>query len=261
VHRDDAAAYHDAWHYETLLDRDGDIVQTEYRLVGYDGAFRWVRDRWLVTLRDGRLFMTGAVRDISAQRAAEAQRAAIVGQLEHLSTVDPLTELFNRRHLGAVLRERLARPEARIAVAMVDVDHFKAINDQHGHAVGDHVLKTVARRLRLATRRDDVIARWGGEEFCVLLSDVTDDAQLIALAERLRLSIQSNPIGVGGMTHLAVSVSVGAARILHAGARPEELLATADAALYRAKDAGRNRTIIAQLEGSPALRVDAAQTA
>jgi diguanylate cyclase (GGDEF)-like protein/PAS domain S-box-containing protein len=259
VHHDDVPAYYEAWRYQRLLECDGDIVQHEYRLVGFDGCFRWVRDRARVTVRDGRVFLTGAVCDMSAQRHAEAQRAAMVGQLEHLSTVDPLTELFNRRHFSAVLRERLSRPGARIAVAMGDVDHFKAINDQHGHAVGDHVLKTIARRLRQATRPDDVVARWGGEEFCILLHDVDDDNQLLALAERLRLSIQTDPISVGRSTHLAVSMSVGAARVLHSRERPEELLATADVALYRAKDAGRNRTIIAQRDEHSALR-DAAQT-
>jgi len=260
VHHDDAPAYGEAWRYHTLLESHGALIQHEYRLVGYDGAFRWVRDRARVAVRDGRVYLCGAVCDISAQRHAEEQRAAMVGQLEHLSTVDPLTELFNRRHLGAVLRERLARPEARVAVAMADVDHFKAINDQHGHAVGDHVLKVIARRLRQATRPDDVVSRWGGEEFCILLNDVDGDEELVALAERLRVAIEAEPISVGGATHLAVSVSVGAARVVRAGARPEELLATADGALYRAKSAGRNRTMIAQLEASAALPRDAAQT-
>ena len=263
VHRDDAPAYEDAWRFQTLLRCHGQIIQREYRLVGYDGVARWVRDRWRVTVRDGRVFMSGAVCDISAQRHAEALRASMVGQLEHLSTVDPLTELFNRRHFGAVLRERLVQPGARMAVAMVDVDCFKSINDEHGHAVGDHVLTTVARRLRQATRPDDVVSRWGGEEFCILLDGVADDVQLLALAERLRVAVAADPISVDGDPDLAVSVSVGAARVVRIGIAPEELLAAADVALYQAKENGRNRATISGSElpiGAVSTRMTLAPT-
>jgi diguanylate cyclase (GGDEF)-like protein/PAS domain S-box-containing protein len=253
VHRHDAPAYDDAWRHETLLECHGQIIQHEYRLVGYDGVSRWVRDRFRVTVRDGRVFMSGAVCDISAERQVEVERASMVGQLQHLSAVDPLTELFNRRHFGAVLRERLVPPGTRIAVAMVDVDSFKSINDTHGHAVGDHVLKTVARRLRQATRPDDVVSRWGGEEFCILLDGVADDVQLLALAERLRVAVSAYPISVDGDHSLAVSVSVGAARVLGTGTDPEELLAAADVALYQAKEDGRNRTVVAPTAESAAL--------
>ncbi len=212
VHPEDAAGYHEVWKFSGMLDRVGDVVQHEYRLVGADGIVRWVRDRWRVTEQDGRVFVTGAVRDISVERALERERAALVDQLEHLSIVDPLTELYNRRHLDVELRDRLANPGSLIAVAMVDVDHFKQINDEYGHGVGDDVLRTVARRLKQATRPDDVVARWGGEEFCVLLAGVEDDAQLQVLAERLRLAVCTHPISIGGPTHLTVAVSIGAAR-------------------------------------------------
>jgi diguanylate cyclase (GGDEF)-like protein/PAS domain S-box-containing protein len=242
VHPEDWPAYHEEWRFRRLLERDGEVIQHDYRLVGDDGLARWVRDRWRVTVQGGRVFVTGAVRDISSQRRVEEGRARSLRQLEHLSTVDSLTELFNRRHLDGQLEERLARPGSRIAVAMIDVDHFKRINDEYGHGGGDDVLRTVARRLRQATRPHDVVARWGGEEFCVLLGDVADDAHLQALAERLRLAICSDPISVGGGAHIAVAVSVGAARATDAQA--EDVLARADAALYRAKETGRNRVII-----------------
>ena len=152
VHPDDREGYNAVWRFNGLRGREGKIVQHEYRLDGADGIVRWVRDRWRVTEHKGRVFVTGAVRDISVERALERERAALVGELEHLSTVDPLTELYNRRHLDVELRDRLARPGSQIAVAMVDVDHFKQINDEYGHGVGDDVLRTVARRLRQATR-------------------------------------------------------------------------------------------------------------
>jgi len=244
VHRDDWPAYREAWSFATMLQRDGDIIQHEYRLVGYDGVFRWVRDRWRVTVTDGRVFLSGAVCDISVLRRLESERQAMVGQLELLSSLDPLTELYNRRHFSTVLGERLGRPGPTAGIAMADVDHFKAINDVHGHAVGDRVLRAVARRLRQATRPADVVARWGGEEFCVLLDDVGDDEALAARAERLRRAICRDAISVGGGTHLEVSVSVGAARPSADGAPPADLLAAADRALYRAKAGGRNRVMV-----------------
>jgi diguanylate cyclase (GGDEF)-like protein/PAS domain S-box-containing protein len=242
VHPEDWPAYHEEWRFGRLRERDGEVVEHDYRLVGDDGVARWVRDRWRVIVQDGRVFVTGAVRDISSQRRAEEDRATLLRQLEHLSSVDSLTELYNRRHLDEKLEERLARPDSRIAIAMIDVDHFKRINDEYGHGGGDDVLRTVARRLRQTTRPHDIVARWGGEEFCVLLADVADDEHLQALAERLRLAICSDPITVGGGAQIAVAVSVGAAR--STDVRADDVLALADAALYRAKETGRNRVII-----------------
>ena len=143
-----------AWRFADLIQRNGEIVQQEYRLVGVDGVARWVRDRAAITVLDGRVLLTGAVRDISAQRKAEEERAEAQRELEWLSSVDALTELFNRRHFSEVLRARLAGSAATSAIALVDVDHFKRINDTHGHQIGDQVL----RRSRAASRRRPVPA-------------------------------------------------------------------------------------------------------
>ncbi len=186
VHPDDRAAYDLAWRFSDLQLLDGDIVQQEYRLVGMDGETRWVRDRAAVTARGGRVLLTGAACDISQQRRAEEERSEAVRRLEWLSSVDTLTELFNRRHFSEVLRARLAGSGAGAAIALVDVDHFKRINDSHGHLIGDVVLREIARRLKDATRPGDVTSRWGGEEFCILLDEISDEAELQALAERLR---------------------------------------------------------------------------
>ncbi len=154
-------------------------MQQEYRLVGVDGIARWVRDR---ASHHGagreRVLLTGAVRDISDQRSAEDERAEAVRRLEWLSSVDALTELFNRRHFSEVLRARLAGSAAGAAIALVDVDHFKRINDTYGHLIGDAVLREIAHRLKDATRPCDVTSRWGGEEFCVLLDEIEDEPEL-----------------------------------------------------------------------------------
>ena len=152
---------------------------------------------------------------------------------------DDLTGLANRRHGGRQLEREIAlcvRHGRLLALVRVDVDHFKAINDSHGHQAGDEVLVEVSRRLAEAVRGGDELARWGGDEFVVLLPD-TDKAGALRAAERLRASVAAVPIPVAG-GELPITVSVGWAH--WAGDTPDDLLARADRALYRAKDAGRD---------------------
>lgn len=252
VHPDDRPAFDIAWRYADLIGRDGEIMQQEYRLVGVDGEGRWVRDRAGITVLDGsRVLLTGAVRDISDQRRAEEERAEAVRRLEWLSSVDALTELFNRRHFSEVLRARLAGSAAGAAIALVDVDHFKRINDTYGHLTGDAVLREIAGRLKDATRPCDVTSRWGGEEFCVLLDEIEDEHELRALVERLRAAVSATPIAIDHETSVVVTISIGAVRPSPECHTPEQLVASADAALYAAKRGGRNQARIAR--GAPAL--------
>jgi diguanylate cyclase (GGDEF)-like protein/PAS domain S-box-containing protein len=251
VHPEDRRQHGLEWRFADLIGRDGEIVQQDYRLVGVDGVSRWVRDRAAITVIDGRVMLTGAVRDISEQRRAEDERAEALRRLEWLSSVDSLTELFNRRHFSEVLRARLAGSAAGAAIALVDVDHFKRINDSHGHQIGDIVLCEIARRLKDATRPCDVTSRWGGEEFCVLLDEIADESELEALVERLRAAVSATPIPIGEHESVLVTISIGAVRPSPACHTPEQLLASADAALYAAKRGGRNQARIAR--GAPAL--------
>jgi diguanylate cyclase (GGDEF)-like protein len=252
VHPDDRPAYDQAWRFTDMLGRDGETVQQEYRLVGVDGIVRWVRDRAAVrVLDDGRVLLTGAACDISDRRRAEDERAEAVRRLEWLSSVDALTELFNRRHFSEVLRARLAGSAAGAAIALVDVDHFKRINDTHGHQIGDVVLREIARRLKDATRPCDVTSRWGGEEFCVLLDEIGDENELTRLVERLRAAVSATPIRIDEHESAVITISIGAVRPSPDCDTPEQLLASADAALYAAKRGGRNQVRIAR--GAPAL--------
>src|SRR3954454_5713747 len=232
VHAGDRPAFDVAWRFADLLQRDGEVVEQAYRLVGVDGVARWVRDRAAIRVVDGRVLLTGAVRDISAQRHAEDERADALRKLEWLSSVDALTELFNRRHFSEVLRARLAGSASGAAIALVDVDHFKRINDTHGHLGGDVVLREIARRLKDATRPCDVTSRWGGEEFCILLDEITDEAELQTLVERLRAAVAASPIAVDDEHSAIVTISIGAVRPSADCSTPEQLLASADAALY-----------------------------
>jgi diguanylate cyclase (GGDEF)-like protein len=158
-------------------------------------------------------------------------------ELERLATTDVLTELKNRRSIQLELQaavSRAARHETALSVLLIDIDHFKQVNDGHGHMVGDEVLQEVVRRLRSRLRLEDSCGRWGGEEFLVLLPDTTGEAAAI-LAENLRSLVGDAPIGAA---ELRVTISIGAAQ--WRGEAPDELIRRADAALYDAKAAGRN---------------------
>jgi two-component system cell cycle response regulator len=165
------------------------------------------------------------------------------------SMVDPLTGAFNCRYVEAHVPRLIARCRAArkpVAVLMIDVDHFKRINDEHGHPAGNHVLKEIVNRATSALRPSDLMARMGGEEFAVVMPEADLNAAL-QIAERLRSRIEDTP--VEGAT---ITVSVGAAVVRPDGEK-EELDATlrrADAALYGAKRAGRNR-VIADGGGEP----------
>ncbi len=244
VHPDDRACFDSAWRYALLVESDGQIIEQRYRLIGHDGITRWVLDRARITVIGGRVFLSGATCDVSAQHLAEEQRVDDLGRLEWLSRVDPLTGIFNRRHLSDLLDSRAVNDDASSAIALIDVDFFKRINDAYGHSTGDGVLRAVARRLRAATGDSDIIARWGGEEFCVLLGEVQDDADLEERAERLRTAVRASPIALPETPPVTVTVSIGVARSGMCR-RIDDLFAIADSALYEAKHAGRNLTRIA----------------
>jgi two-component system cell cycle response regulator len=129
-----------------------------------------------------------------------------------------------------------------MAVMLIDLDFFKAVNDTHGHDVGDAVLREFALRLRRNIRGVDLACRFGGEEFVVLMPD-TDFAQAQGVAERVRAAIAERPFDIGGGRSISVTISVGVSLNEHAVDAPETLIKRADIALYRAKREGRNRVV------------------
>jgi len=178
-------------------------------------------------------------RALAAQAATAHHRATLFAQVQALAVADELTGLANRRHFFDVARRdvdsslRAGRP---LAALMIDIDHFKRINDTYGHPTGDDVIRAVARRLEARVRRTDVVGRYGGEEFAVILLDSTPPSEL---PEHLRDAVAQEPIPTRSGA-LDVTVSIGLAR-LTAGDTLETLLARADQALYQAKQSGRNR--------------------
>ena len=173
-------------------------------------------------------------------------------KLAYLATIDALTNIPNRRYFRESLErevQRAAREGAPFSVIMLDIDHFKAVNDSHGHAVGDRVLQAVAERLETSLRQMDMVGRLGGEEFGVLLPGNTL-ADALAVAERLRGQVAALPVEVGHST-VSVTISLGVVQAAF-GDTVDALLSLADSALYAAKNSGRNRVCSAALE--PAAR-------
>lgn len=179
-------------------------------------------------------------------RTAKALRRAN-RQLELLAALDPLTDVFNRRHFDAALQQELMRAQRTgkpLSVLLLDLDHFKAVNDTHGHAAGDAALVQAARAWQAELRAHDVIARAGGEEFAIVLPGA-DAPQARLVAERLlettrRLRI---PLPEGGSFGFTASIGVAAGCGCDASVGFEQVMASADRALYAAKRAGRDRVV------------------
>jgi diguanylate cyclase (GGDEF)-like protein len=164
-------------------------------------------------------------------------------RLEELSSTDELTGLRTRRAVLSVLEKEVDRAQrygTPMCVVMADLDHFKAVNDLHGHLAGDEVLRTIAARIQSRLRSTDVVGRYGGEEFLIVLAH--NDLEGAAVAARSWCAgISSEPVTLEDGTELKVSMSIGVAAFSEGVAASRDLIAAADAALYRAKENGRNR--------------------
>jgi diguanylate cyclase (GGDEF)-like protein/PAS domain S-box-containing protein len=183
------------------------------------------------------------------------------GELRRLASRDSLTGCFNRRaffELAADMFDLARRSQTHLCCLMVDIDHFKAFNDNHGHAVGDQVIQVVARSLSAALRQADVLGRYGGEEFCVVLPGAAPKDAL-ALAERMRADIEANAYKAIRSTEVGtITASFGVATFNGSVRSIEVLIDQADQALYRSKQAGRNRVSLWERGAAPALVASAA---
>jgi diguanylate cyclase (GGDEF)-like protein len=180
----------------------------------------------------------------SGERVLALQATLLQTQslLQYQATHDSLTGLWNRgmAHEQLALElKRAARSGEPLAVIMADLDRFKQVNDQHGHAAGDQVLQEASSRMRAVLRDHDGLSRYGGEEFLILLPGTSRDIAMV-IAERVRAAIAAQPVSIGD-TSLNITISMGLATTAGSPAEAEALIAAADAALYRAKAAGRDR--------------------
>ena len=170
-----------------------------------------------------------------------------LGQLRQLATTDQLTGLLNRREFDRLLVEEVERTrrfERPLARVLIDLDHFKSINDRHGHPAGDTVLRTVATRITETVRSLDRVARIGGEEFAVLLME-TSVEEAMAAAQRLIEVMRGAPMAVSDEVRLPVTISAGVAVAPTHAKESAALIEAADKALYTAKRNGRNRVVLA----------------
>jgi two-component system, cell cycle response regulator len=197
---------------------------------------------------------------IRRKRYQDALRANFQRSLS-LALTDSLTGLYNRRYLEAHLGNLMTRVLGGgkpFALLMIDIDHFKRINDEYGHATGDEVLRELGDRLAHSVRNFDLVARMGGEEFVVVMPDASSNVAL-AVAERLCQRVAQKPFTVAHPAgQIDVSVSIGCAAASGEDEKPENLLRRSDDALYRAKRAGRNCVVVAEPARAPQSPVIAA---
>jgi len=201
-------------------------------------------------LEDGSRIHLGS-RTVLHFRLHDAVELEAARQTYALAVRDPLTGLFNRRHLQERLWSEAAfarRHNTDLSLILLDIDHFKRINDEHGHAAGDAALILLAAALTALTRQEDVLARYGGEEFALIARGI-DKTKTLALAERMRLAVEEQRLPIDKGT-VSFTVSIGVAH-WEAGsdAEAQQLFEAADRALYAAKDGGRNNVSLAPTAG------------
>ncbi|MEP1216660.1 MAG: diguanylate cyclase [Marinobacter sp.] len=214
----------------------------EYAIVRKDGQRIWVWERGRAVEDNGDLVLEGIILDISDRKALE-------DELSELATRDPLTGLFNRREMTRLLEEEIVRANRygrALSLLWIDFDHFKDINDDYGHAAGDSVLKSTSKLLADSVRSVDVIGRFGGEEFVIVLPEM-DCFEARETAERLRNLISQTPQPLGDGKSVRLTISIGVSVFPDNGADFRTLCAAADKAMYRAKSSGRNRVVVAPL--------------
>ena len=237
IHPDDQRAFHQALNEH--LEKKTKRYQSEFRLQHKEGHWVWQFASGHVVSWDSYNKperMVGIQQDISERKAMEEQ-------LRDLAMHDPLTGLLNRRSFMDNMNSEYGRVKRHkdysASILMLDIDHFKKVNDTYGHAIGDELLKVFATTIADELRENDVFGRLGGEEYAILLPDTPLEGAL-RVAEKVRASVEAMRVDADGQ-NLAITTSVGVDRLRADDHRPDGALARADAALYTAKQNGRNR--------------------
>ncbi|MBT3879696.1 MAG: diguanylate cyclase [Candidatus Scalindua sp.] len=182
---------------------------------------------------------------LQAESEAKKKIEALYQEVERLSRIDPLTELSNRRSFSTDalrLLQLAIRHKKKLSCAMLDIDFFKKVNDTYGHDFGDKVLIAVAKASRNQLRKTDLLARFGGEEFCFLFAE-TDLNGAALIAERIRLAISKLEFHFEKI-RFSVTVSIGVSGLLDSNDNMENMIKRSDTSLYKAKENGRNRIVI-----------------
>jgi diguanylate cyclase (GGDEF)-like protein/PAS domain S-box-containing protein len=227
------------------------IVSTTLRMLKKDGSTTWMENR----ARRVRNTATGELTDFVVTMRDVSERKRFEEQLSALALTDSLTQLPNRRAFDEALQrewKRALRESSLVSLLLLDVDHFKELNDKYGHGAGDDCLYAIATTMSETTRPTDIAARYGGDEITIILPS-TDIAGAVVAAERMRSAIEAlripheGNLEGGGWASVSIGVTTAFARYCGTMRMPESLLLAADKALYKAKHEGRNRVATAML--------------
>ncbi len=248
IHPEDKEDVFRAWELAAREDRE---ISIECRIIRPDKKSVWVQLRSRFLFDDNGKITFGTLENISERKAAQEKQEQLIQELLDLKKklevsvrTDPLTNLPNRRGWSEKLeyeKIRFDRRQNPFTVIIGDIDHFKNINDTYGHDAGDHILTWIARMLKENSRKQDVVSRWGGEEFIILLPE-TDLENGAILAEKLRSKIESE-VFVYQDKKIPVTISFGLSVYNKKGLKIEDVVKQADQCLYEAKDSGRNKVI------------------
>lgn len=216
------------------------------RAFPYTAIPLWVKDRFVAILVCEQLHAEDMEKFaiLSGQVALAIQKVKLYAKLQELAITDGLTHLYSRRYFLERFHEELERSKRHslsLSFLMADIDHFKQKNDQYGHLVGDVILREVAARLKAHVREIDLVGRYGGEEFSILLPD-TGAAEAVQVAERIRSAVANKRFTAYDEV-IEVTLSIGVGAYPEDGKRADELIETADTFLYQAKQEGRNRVV------------------
>jgi diguanylate cyclase (GGDEF)-like protein/PAS domain S-box-containing protein len=220
--------------------RDGQEREVEVFLHHADGYRVPVQIR-AAALRDGEGQIIGAIETFSKNALIVDTRRRL-REMRRVAMTDPLTGIGNRRHLESRLKTAIAvvqNSSSLAGVLFMDVDYFKQVNDTHGHATGDDVLRMVANTAQYALRATDTLGRWGGEEFVAILYELQSENNLQDIAEKVRTLVEVSRLDVNGQG-VTVTISIGGTLVLPSDT-PETLIQRADELMYRSKQVGRNR--------------------
>ncbi len=226
--------------FETGATDSGEYTVLELEQPHKDGSTVWteVVTHLVRNPDNGHIEVHGVTRDITERRRQQ-------DHIRHMAQHDPLTGLANRALFASLLEQAIVesrRDGIRLALVYLDLDHFKPVNDLHGHAVGDRLLRAAAERMQASLRESDIVARIGGDEFVILLRGIADAAQAIQVADKARQAL-AEPFEIDGHV-IDISGSLGIALYPEHGGDEITLSKKADDALYAAKRAGRNRVVM-----------------
>lgn len=234
-----------------------DPCAKEKLLTGPEGSGAWIEIYTYPVLdrqnRVSHVIQYG--RDITDRKKSEEEKKRLIDRLNYLSATDGLTGLFNRRALTDMLRheiDRAQRYESDLSLILCDVDKFKSINDTYGHVAGDGVLRTVAESIKKCLRKADIIGRYGGDEFMVILPETSIEGAK-SLAEKVRIAISEVEIETSGKKRMALSLSIGVAGCCTPVDDIDTLIKAADKGLYTSKHRGRNRVSAVKITADAVL--------